>query len=248
MLKLGQHDRVIYLNYIIQVLSISLIVYYWNDVSILWFVLGYLFFGFFILDGYLHRYLAHKAYKMSRWTEVLCLFSSTMLMQNSAIAWAGNHITHHKYSDTENDSHPASDWVNTWLCIGTNKSNLNPFVIRNLLKDKLYIFQQKHYFKIFFTILIILYFISPMFTLCFFAINVFFGFHGSNGILNVLAHKIGYRNFDVDDNSKNLNLIVFPGTLHNNHHKYPKSINDSTKWYEIDLTYYFIRLIKTNQH
>jgi len=247
MTKIGQHYKVVISNYLIQITTIISLIYFWNDVSLLWIALGYFFFGFCILDGYLHRYLAHRAYEMPRALEIPFCIISTLVLQNSAIAWASNHVTHHKYSDKEGDSHPASDWFGTWFWIGTNKSTLNPFAVRKLITDKLYVFQQDHYFKIFFTLMFILFLISPMFTLCFVMANIVFGFHVTS-IINVLTHKIGYRNFDIDDNSTNLNIFLIPSNLHNNHHKYPRSINNSTKWYEIDLTYYFIKLIKSNQH
>ena len=82
-----------------------------------------------------------------------------------------------------------------------------------------------------------------MFTLCFILLPSMYTFH-TTSFVNVLTHKIGYRNFDTNDNSTNLNIPIIPQSLHNNHHKYPSNIDCAIKWFEIDLSSFIIRLIK----
>ena len=63
------------------------------------------------------------------------------------------------------------------------------------------------------------------FVLYFFLLTGVIGFHTA-GFVNVLSHKFGYRNFDVNDTSTNLpwvNIITMGGGLHNNHHARPGS-------------------------
>lgn len=66
-------------------------------------------------------------------------------------------------------------------------------------------------------------------------------FHGV--IINWFAHKIGYRNYNVNDTSTNLwpvDLLMQGEGLHNNHHKHASSPNFAKKWWEFDPVYPFI--------
>lgn len=66
------------------------------------------------------------------------------------------------------------------------------------------------------------------------------------GVVNGIGHYWGYRNFESKDASRNiLPLGIFIGgeELHNNHHAFTTSAKFSTKWWEIDLGWGFIRLL-----
>lgn len=66
------------------------------------------------------------------------------------------------------------------------------------------------------------------------------------GIINGLGHARGYRNFDIADDSTNLGpfgIIIGGEELHNNHHAYPTSAKLSSKWYEFDIGWLYIRLM-----
>ena len=65
--------------------------------------------------------------------------------------------------------------------------------------------------------------------------------HGA--IINWFAHKIGYRNHDVNDTSTNIfpiEIFMLGEALHNNHHKMGKRANFAQKWFEFDPTYVII--------
>jgi stearoyl-CoA desaturase (delta-9 desaturase) len=56
----------------------------------------------------------------------------------------------------------------------------------------------------------------------------------------------GYRNYETTDNSRNnfLVAIITSGEgWHNNHHADPQSANNGHRWWEVDLTYLFLRLL-----
>ena len=66
------------------------------------------------------------------------------------------------------------------------------------------------------------------------------------GVINGLAHWIGYRNYEVDDTSRNLlpfGLWIGGEELHNNHHGQGASAKFSTKWYEVDIGWVYIKLL-----
>ena len=70
-------------------------------------------------------------------------------------------------------------------------------------------------------------------------------FHCTSTI-NSLAHKIGRKRFDTSDESRNsfvLALITLGEGWHNNHHHFPAAVRQGFYWWEIDITYYLLRLL-----
>src|SRR5687768_13777663 len=59
---------------------------------------------FFITAGY-HRYFAHRSYRMSRPMQFLMAVGGTSAAQKGPLWWAGNHRDHHRFADTEQDTH-----------------------------------------------------------------------------------------------------------------------------------------------
>ena len=67
------------------------------------------------------------------------------------------------------------------------------------------------------------------------------------GVVNGLAHWIGYRNGKTRDQSRNMvpwDGIVGGELLHNNHHLQPASPKFSIKPWEIDLGWFYIRCLE----
>jgi len=68
------------------------------------------------------------------------------------------------------------------------------------------------------------------------------------GIINGIGHYWGYRNFSCEDASRNIvpwGIIIGGEELHNNHHAYGTSAKLSSRWYEIDLGWAYIRTLET---
>jgi stearoyl-CoA desaturase (delta-9 desaturase) len=67
------------------------------------------------------------------------------------------------------------------------------------------------------------------------------------GVINGIGHFWGYRNFDSADASANispLGLLIGGEELHNNHHTYPTSAKLSSKWFEFDIGWAYIRALE----
>jgi stearoyl-CoA desaturase (delta-9 desaturase) len=65
------------------------------------------------------------------------------------------------------------------------------------------------------------------------------------GVINGVAHWIGYRNGETKDQSRNISpwgIIVGGEELHNNHHLNPASAKLSRRWFEFDIGYMWLRL------
>jgi stearoyl-CoA desaturase (delta-9 desaturase) len=66
------------------------------------------------------------------------------------------------------------------------------------------------------------------------------------GIINGAGHYWGYRNFACADASTNIvpwGIMIGGEELHNNHHAYGSSARLSSKWYEFDIGWLYIRIL-----
>ncbi len=67
------------------------------------------------------------------------------------------------------------------------------------------------------------------------------------GVINGIGHWFGYRSYDVADASTNIvpwGILIGGEELHNNHHAFASSARLSSKWYEFDLGWMYIRLLE----
>ena len=68
------------------------------------------------------------------------------------------------------------------------------------------------------------------------------------GVINGVGHFSGYRNFDCVDASRNIfpwGILIGGEELHNNHHTYATSAKLSSRWYEFDIGWMYIRILST---
>lgn len=68
------------------------------------------------------------------------------------------------------------------------------------------------------------------------------------GIINGIGHFWGYRNYDCVDASTNIlpiGILIGGEELHNNHHTFGTSAKLSSKWYEFDIGWLYIRILET---
>ncbi len=66
------------------------------------------------------------------------------------------------------------------------------------------------------------------------------------GVINGVGHRWGYRSFESVDASTNIapwGILVGGEELHNNHHAFPSSARLSSKWWELDLGWVYIRVL-----
>ncbi len=66
------------------------------------------------------------------------------------------------------------------------------------------------------------------------------------GVINGIGHFLGYRNFDLPDASRNIvpwGLIIGGEELHNNHHAFASSAKFSSRSWEIDLGWIYVRIM-----
>jgi stearoyl-CoA desaturase (Delta-9 desaturase) len=66
------------------------------------------------------------------------------------------------------------------------------------------------------------------------------------GVINGVGHFSGYRNYDSPDASRNIvpwGILIGGEELHNNHHTFATSAKLSSRWYEFDIGWLYIRTL-----
>jgi fatty-acid desaturase len=194
--------------------------------SMLYFLLGYIFIGGLGVAIGLHRWASHRSLELKSFMEPIVIYASLLSCQGHPIWWAAVHRGyHHRHSDTEKDEHSPmihGKWhaFLGWIIVHDPKKVNYKYAV-DLLKDQSMVITAKYYELIIYITWIVAGLISLEFLLWFFIIPAIFAFHGE-GLINTFCHGSGgYKNFDTNDNSKNipiLGLVFWGNGWHNNHH------------------------------
>jgi stearoyl-CoA desaturase (delta-9 desaturase) len=66
-------------------------------------------------------------------------------------------------------------------------------------------------------------------------------------LVNSASHMWGYRNYETRDDSRNLwwvGLLAFGEGWHNNHHAWQRAARHGHRWWELDVTYMTIAIMR----
>lgn len=216
-------------------------------------IVGWFFIKYMGVSIGFHRLFSHNSFKVNNFMKRLLLFCGSLAGQGSAIAWVGVHRgSHHRHSDTIKDPHsPIHGFWHSYILwmFKAKESDINIKKIPDLLRDPDIIFFHRHYYKIIwiiygltalinFELCLYLLFLPALITLHIFCLQT-----------SVVHYKkLGYRNYDTNDNSTNVPLLFLTSQgecWHNNHHGDPKNLNFGGRhWWEFDPAYRLIQLIK----
>lgn len=226
------------------------------------FFLGHWFTSLFSQTFFLHRYTAHKMFSMNKFWERIFYFGTWISQGSSYLnprAYGIMHRMHHAFSDTEKDPHsphffkdvismmmqtyriytgyvqrkeqPAKEFQGNypeWPIIDKLGNAWVARVVWGIGYGVFYFFFATEWWQ--FLLLPAHFFMGPV--------------HGA--IVNWCGHKYGYRNYPNDDHSKNSiawDFFLMGELFQNNHHKHPNRPNFATRWFEIDPTYPFLKLL-----
>src|SRR4051794_2156052 len=214
--------------------------------------LGAYFVRMIVVTAAYHRYFSHRAFKTSRWFQFLLALGAQSAAQKGVIWWASHHRWHHKYSDTPKDVHSAKlrgFWYSHmgWI-LGDSWSGTESGMVSDLRKFPELRALNHPAIELLPTVALALGFllIGGMPALVWgFMVSTVLLWHGSFSI-NSLSHLFGRRRYATNDDSRNnwlLAIITTGEGWHNNHHHYQSAANQGFRWWEIDTTYYVLRLL-----
>lgn len=238
------------INILILVFSITVLILLFSTITsfeIVFAILWYTIVVGFGVSVILHRELTHNSINSNTNFRNIVLTIFTATTGISPCSWVVVHKVHHKYSDKEFDPHPPTFKGLINNIIGSIQVPKKEGIVfsKRLLTDGYIAFLHKHNQTIFFGFLLVLTMISYQ-LLAIWAL-VFLGYK-IQGVLNAfLAHRFGYRNYQLNNDSTNdiiTTIISFGEGLHNNHHAYPTKSNFAHKKWEIDLGYILISVLK----
>jgi fatty-acid desaturase len=195
-----------------------------------------------------HRLLTHKSFQTHKVFEFIGTLAATLSMTGSSITWTAAHRKHHLLADSVGDPH--SPYIlgyarSQWF------SMFSPFAVRNspVLKSIMHRCIHKLYFPINILYSYLLYSLGGVEYILVFHLAPACLVWNMGSLINTVCHTpcLGYRNFKTLDLSTNnflLGLLMWGEGWHNNHHKYPGKASIGLHWYEVDMGYLIISLIK----
>ncbi len=206
------------------------------------------FIRMFGVTGVYHRYFAHRTYKTSRVFQFMLAFLAQTSAQKGALWWAAHHRTHHKFSDKPGDPHSSTRgfWYSHvgWILDKTDETDYSK--IKDLAKYPELVLLNTIPNIASLTLGVAVYLLFGWSGLFIgFALSTVFLWHGTFTI-NSLAHMIGKPRYEAGDFSKNsfiLALVTLGEGWHNNHHYFQSSTRQGFFWWEIDITYYIIKML-----
>ena len=235
----------------------------WGDIAL---CIGIYYLRMFGITAGFHRYFSHRAYKTGRVFQFIIAFIGTTSLQKGVLWWAAHHRAHHKYSDEPRDIHSPRQrglyWAHQgWiLCRRYNETDWAR--IQDFAKYPELVWLNKH------IIWPALWAVSFVFLVAFgialvghdlhYALlkgahaAMWGGFlstvllwHGTFTI-NSLAHVWGSRRYKTTDDSRNnfiLAILTMGEGWHNNHHHYQSTANQGFFWWEVDFSYYVLKML-----
>jgi stearoyl-CoA desaturase (Delta-9 desaturase) len=217
----------------------------------------------FAITGLYHRYFSHRTFKTSRVGQFVFGLLGASAVQRGPIWWAAHHRHHHSHSDQPGDIHSPKQ-------VGFWRSHMGWFLtrrgfspdlkyVRDLLKYRelrwLDRFDMAVPFLLgvgMFLLGVLLERTSPdlgtsgwqMLVWGFF-ISTVFCYHATYTI-NSLSHVFGRQRYRTGDTSRNnwmLAVLTLGEGWHNNHHHYPNSVRQGFYWWEIDVSFYILKVL-----
>jgi stearoyl-CoA desaturase (delta-9 desaturase) len=221
----------------------------------------------------LHRLLSHCAFTCPLWLERALTVLATCEVQDSPAYWVAVHRRHHNFSDRERDPHSprvSLFWSHMgWLLVRTSDMQNGRMIMRyakDVVRDpfQAWLERNDNWFKVVLMSWAALYAVGAgggllaglslgeavqvglSIVVWGSALRIVYGWHAAWAV-NSICHRWGYRNYDTPDDSRNnvlIGILASGEGWHNNHHADPRSARHGHKWWEFDLAWLSICLLK----
>lgn len=242
---------------------------WFRPVDLVLFVSLYFLTGFGITVGF-HRLFTHGSFKASPLVLWTLGILGSMAIEGPLVWWVATHRRHHRHSDVEEDPHSPHvgrksgfigavsacvhahvGWTFRETCTDTDMRRYAP----DLLRDPRVMVIHR-----FFPLWVVIGFILPAVIGAWVEPGwrgAFLGFlwgglvrvfmvHHVTWSVNSACHLWGTQDHETGDESRNNMLFGFLALgegWHNNHHAFPASARHGLKWWQLDLSWYFIRAL-----
>ncbi|CDO98157.1 unnamed protein product [Coffea canephora] len=215
--------------------------------------------GLYVITGLLgitlsfHRNLSHRSFKLPKWLEYFFAYCGVQALQGNPIDWVSTHRYHHQFCDSDKDPHSPIEgfWFShmSWL-FDTNavvKRCGNPTNVVDLEKQPFYKFLQSTYIIHPMAFAAILYAVGGFpYIVWGMGVRIVWVYH-ITWFVNSACHVWGNQVWNTGDLSRNnwwVALLAFGEGWHNNHHAFEHSARHGLEWWQIDVTWYAVRLLQ----
>src|SRR6476620_8701874 len=224
----------------------------WSGITSDALVLGVLLYWlrmFAIGAGY-HRYFSHRSYSTSRVFQFILAFLAQSSAQKSVLWWAAKHRHHHLHSDTEQDAHSPRHkglvyshvgWIFYRQHDATDLVKVSDFAC---YPELIWLHKLESLPAIVLGALCVLIAGWSGLVVGFLWSTVLL--YHATFCINSLAHVRGSRRYLTADDSRNnwlLAVFTMGEGWHNNHHAYQSSARQGFRWWEIDSTFYILKIL-----
>ena len=200
-----------------------------------------------------HRVLTHRSLRLFKPFEYLLAIFGTLALQGDPIRWVAVHRKHHAHADHEGDPHSIHggfrwahlDWVYRHNIALPSDEEMRHFA-PDLYAEPFY--RALQYLNIPLQVALGL----GLFALGGWSwviwgifVRLVVSYH-STWLVNSASHMLGYRTYQTADQSTNcwwVALISWGEGWHNNHHAFPFSARHGLRWFEIDMTWWHVRIL-----
>jgi stearoyl-CoA desaturase (delta-9 desaturase) len=217
----------------------------------------------FAITAFYHRYFSHRAFRASRGWQFVFAVLGASAVQRGPLWWAAHHRHHHANSDKPGDAHSARQdgwlWSHMGWFLARENFATRTHLIRDLARFPELRWLDRYDVAVPAALFAALWLLGSWLEVAHpslgtgpwqlvvwgFCISTVVLFHGTF-VINSLAHGWGSRRYETGDDSRNnflLALITFGEGWHNNHHRYPSSARQGFYWWEVDLSWYMLRVL-----
>jgi stearoyl-CoA desaturase (delta-9 desaturase) len=236
----------------------------WADLGLL--VGMYLLTALGVTVGF-HRLVTHRSFETYGWVKFLLAACGAMAVQGSMLQWAALHRRHHQHSDTPNDPHSPHHHGSGLRGVlrGAWHAHMGwlfdpvPTDLDDYIKD-LTRSRALRVADALWPVWIVLGLLIPgligglvkgswpgVWTGVIWGglVRVFLVHHVTFGV-NSACHLWGSRPYPNADESRNnvvVGILALGEGWHNNHHAFPTSARHGLRWWQIDVSFYVIRLM-----
>ena len=243
---------------------------WWGVASLL---IGNFIFGSLGINLAYHRMLTHRAVEMPKWLERLLILCGVCSLEGSPLWWVLNHRIHHQKSDDEGDPHSPQksffwghmQWIYT---ADPDRNRLSTYekYVPDLIADPFlrWLHRGQRWVLIYIAHALAIgaiglgvgflvadtteeaIQIGAKVLLWGVVVRTVYVWH-ITWFVNSASHRWGYRNYATPDKSTNnwwVALLTNGEGWHNNHHAAPRTCSQGHRWWEVDLTYTFVRALQ----
>ena len=215
-----------------------------------------------------HRLFTHKSFETSRFMRAVFAILGCMSVEGPLLKWVAMHRRHHQNSDMENDPHSPhlhGEGIKGvlqglwhahagWMFEAHAPAQTRQ--VQDLYDDKIVrtISRMFPYWALLSLVLPGIVAAAILHTWSSFAMGILWGgvvriflVHHVTWSINSVCHLWGGRPYRSQDESRNnlvFGLLAFGEGWHNNHHAFPTSAKHGLAWWQVDISYMLIKVMK----